>query len=125
MLLLLLSGSTIYSCTYTKGELAVDCTLPASVSFSRDIVPIFTAHCTNSGCHNSSDWAGNLNLEAASAYSGLMQAGKGYIDTLNPQYGVLYNKLTVSSSPMPPSGKLDACKVKLILKWMQQDAKNN
>lgn len=118
-------GITVFSCTYTKGDLQVDCIMPNTVSFHQDILPIFNSQCNISGCHTSGVHAGNLNLEAAVAYSQLMQPGKGYIDTLNPEYSVLYNKLITTTNPMPLSGKLDNCKINLVLKWIQQKAKNN
>ncbi len=49
-----------YSCTYDKAELKVDCVLPATVSFSHDIQPIFNAHCNTAGCHSGSSPQGGL-----------------------------------------------------------------
>lgn len=124
-MMLLIIGCSVFSCTNQKGELQVGCQLPATVSFSQDILPIFNSQCSTFGCHTSSMRAGNLNLEASVAYLQLMQPGKGYIDTLNPTYSVLYNKLITTTNPMPLSGKLDNCKINVILKWIQQKAKNN
>ncbi|MGZ4053693.1 MAG: hypothetical protein ACXVPY_05610 [Bacteroidia bacterium] len=121
----LVIGVTIFSCTYEKGSITKECDLPTTVSFSQDLLPIFNSQCSISGCHTSATHAGGLNLEPAAAYSALLQSGSGYVDTLNPTFSILYNKLTTTSGPMPPGGALDNCKIKLVLKWIQQKAKNN
>ena len=123
--LIIIIGITAFSCSYKKGELQVDCPIPATISFHHDILPIFSASCSTFGCHTSSAYAGNLNLEASSAYTQLMYPGRGYIDTVNAEYSVLYNKLVTTTDRMPLNGKLDDCKISVILKWIQQGAKNN
>jgi len=106
-------------------ELKQDCTLPNTVSFSQDVLPILNTQCSVPGCHTGAANAGSLNLDASVAYTKLSNYGSGYIDTLNPEFSVLYSKLISSSDVMPPTGKLDNCKIQLILKWIQQKAKNN
>jgi hypothetical protein len=96
-----------------------------SVSFSKNVIPIFQQNCATSNCHNVATHAGNLILDSAQAYTALLQTGKGYIDTLNPRSSLLYSQLISTVSPMPPTGKLDDCSIEIILKWMQQKAKNN
>ncbi len=113
------------SCMYKKTDPVIVCATPEIVSFSRDIQPIFDNHCNTAGCHSGNNPAGNLNLEAAVAYAQLNKTGSGYIDTLNPNYSVLYASMIASSNPMPPTGKLDKCTLDLVLKWIQQKAKNN
>jgi hypothetical protein len=110
------------SCTYDH---AGDCSLPDEVSFSRDIQPIFDAHCTTPDCHAGAAPAGNLNLEAAQAYAALSQPGKGYLDTLTPHFSLLYAQMISVSEPMPPTGNLDDCTTGLVLRWIEQNAKNN
>ena len=100
-------------------------TLPAVVSFGNDMQPIFKNNCALSGCHSGTSPKGNLCLDSAVAYSQLMQPGKGYVDTLHPSYSILYLQMTSSSKPMPPAGKLDVCTTDLVLKWIEQKAKNN
>ena len=121
----ILFGVTFFSCTYEKAELKVDCVLPVAVSFNNDVMPIINAQCNGLGCHNGATNAGHLNLESSVAYSQLMHAGSGYIDTLNPTASILYGSLISASNVMPPAGKLDDCKIKLVLDWIQQKAKNN
>ena len=77
------------------------------------------------GCHSGSNPKGNLNLENSESYEQLWRKKSGYIDTLNPSLSVLYASMNSSSNPMPPAGKLDNCTVELILRWIQQKAKNN
>jgi hypothetical protein len=112
-----------YSCTHEKA--AINCTAPDVVSFKQQILPIFNQHCTTSGCHSGALPAGNLSLESAVAYAQLSRKGKGYLDTLTPQYSVLFASMNAVYNPMPKSGKLDQCTVDLVLKWIQQKAKNN
>ena len=116
---------TAFSCTNEKAQLKVACVLPATVSFSKNIMPIFNANCNLSGCHTGATHAGNLNLEPSVAYSQLLQSRTGYVDTLNPQSCILYSKLISESDAMPPGGRLDDCTINLILEWIQQKAKNN
>jgi hypothetical protein len=124
-----LIGITVFSCKRDKAPIARVCnqTLPDTVSFSKNIIPIFRNNCSITGCHSGINptGAGHLNLDASVAYSQLMQKGKGYVDTLNPNFSVLYTQMTSYSKPMPPSGNLDVCTTLLVLKWIQQKAKNN
>lgn len=95
------------------------------ISFSSDVQPIFTTYCTDPGCHSGSAPQSNFNLEASVAYAQLSKKGSGYIDTLNPSASVVVAYMSSSATPMPPSGKLDRCKIELIKQWMAQGGKNN
>lgn len=122
----MMTGIIFYSCTYDKvSVIKPSCNTPATVSFNNDILPIFQNSCSTSGCHTGTSLAGNLNLEAGHAFISLMKPGSGYLDTINPNYSLLYSQMKSASKPMPPSGNLDDCKTSLILKWIQQKAKNN
>lgn len=101
------------------------CTTPVEVSFNKDVLPILVNNCATSGCHSGQKPEGNFNLEASIAYKTLSKRGSGYIDTITPRYSVLYGAMVSESDPMPPTGKLDKCKLEVIEKWMQQKAKNN
>lgn len=119
-------GITFYSCKYDKAEnQPCNGTTPDTVSFSADVLPIFRASCSISGCHTSASNAGHLNLEDSQAYTELSHQGSGYINLTTPTHSILYSQMNSSSQPMPPTGKLDDCKINLILKWIQQGAKNN
>jgi len=69
--------------------------------------------------------AGGLNLENAHAYTELSQAGSGYLNVANPKHSILYSMMNSPANTMPPDGKLQQCKIDLILKWIEQGAKNN
>ncbi len=119
-------GYCVLVCISCKHEsLQPTCTTPDAVSFREDILPIFNRHCNTSGCHVGNSPAGNLNLSASVAYAQLQKKGSGYIDTITPNFSVLYASMNTISNPMPTSGRLDDCTVNLVLKWIQQKAKNN
>lgn len=82
-------------------------------------------NCAVQGCHSGTSPEANLDLDSASAYTQLAKAGTGYIDTLNPTAGLLYASLVSTTEPMPPTGKLDECRIRLVLKWLQQKAPDN
>jgi hypothetical protein len=98
--------------------------LPTVVSFSTHIVPIFNNTCNNaSGCHAASSPAAGLNLTAASAYGSLFS--KYEIDTINPSSSNLYIEITNGAMPKYPAAPLTTYSRQLVLKWIQQKAKNN
>lgn len=101
------------------------CPTPDVVSYSRDIQPIFDAHCNSTDCHGGTSPERNLNLEPAQSYSELNHPGSGYLDTLKPRSSVLYAQMRSVSTPMPPTGNLDDCTTELVLRWIEQKAKNN
>lgn len=126
LIIFFIGSAGFYSCTYDKAEnKPCNTTIPDSVSFQSDILRLFRTHCSTSGCHSGSNPEGNLNLDDAQAYAQLSQPGKGYINLTKPEFSILYTQMNSSSQPMPPTGKLDDCKINLILKWIQQGAKNN
>ena len=95
--------------------------IPDSVSFAANVIPIFEKSCIASGCHNTGGIAPDLTKD--NAYNDLMLYGM--VDTLNPASSILYARMTSKGSPMPPSGLLKAGEDELILKWIEQGAKNN
>jgi len=96
--------------------------LPTTVSFSNDIMPVFNAHCNTSGCHEGGSPAAGLNLSQSIAYSQLF--AKHEIDTTNASNSNLY--IQVASGQMPQTGgKLSDYNISLIQKWIEQKAKNN
>jgi len=112
-------ATAFFSCTHKAYEKP----LPATVSFSNDIEPVFTSDCNGSGCHSTAYHAANLDLTPDSAYIQLFR--KKDIDTTNPSQSTLYLQMASVGTPMPPTGKLDDYYVNLVLKWIQQGAKNN
>ncbi len=122
-----LSVFVVNSCRYDNEEDMIDCSTinPDTISYARDIQPIFDANCNESGCHSGAHPEGGLNLEAAYSYNELMDEGSGYVDTIRPRRSLLYSEMSSKSDPMPPTGKLDKCTLEKIERWMQQKAKNN
>lgn len=96
--------------------------LPAVVSFSTNIVPIFNSYCNSSGCHSATSPAAGLNLTPASAYGSLMAKQETY--TVNPTGSNLY--IEIANGEMPKGGSpLSSYNQQLVLKWIQQGALNN
>jgi hypothetical protein len=121
-----LAGIAFSSCTSDKFETG-PCisSIPDTVLFSQHVQPLLDTYCSTPGCHSGTIPAGNLNLENAQAYTELLQPGKGYVDTSNPKFSILHIQMNSTTQPMPPTGRLDACTVNLVLKWIEQGAKNN
>ncbi len=113
------------SCTYDVAEKSTCTDIPDSVSFSANVIPILNNNCSIPSCHSGIEPTGNLNLEDAVAYQNLWRNGSGYLDTVNANHSILYTQLVSSTLPMPPTGPLDSCNINLILKWIDQGAKNN
>lgn len=95
-----------------------------TVSFSKDLVPIFKTSCALSGCHVAGGHAPDLDAEKA--YSSLMNGN--YINKASGSSSVLFERLTGKISPgMPLSapgsdpGQIE----ELLLAWITQGAKNN
>jgi len=103
------------SCEYSKIK---DVPTPTNISFSKDIVPIFTTNC--SGCHSATGQSPDLS-SANSIYTNIVTAG--LVDTTAAATSSIYK--TINSGAMPPSGKLSSKNDTLILNWIKQGAKNN
>ncbi len=114
------------SCTYDNLNLS-PCNDQSndSISFNNDIIPLFNNYCNTSGCHSGTSPEGGLNLEPLEAYTELMKPGKGYIDTINPKFSILYIQMKSTTQPMPPTGNLDPCQIEMIFNWIKQNARNN
>jgi len=107
----------------------VSCTnnsLPVpAVSFSKDIIPILTTNCAlNSGCHlgaNSTNL--QINFDSDSAYATLFK--RDLISTTNPPASLFYAEVEENQMPLAPYAPLSESQKNLILKWIQEGAKNN
>lgn len=104
-------------CYYDKKELlyppAPGCG-PVNMSFSTDITPILSTNCYS--CHSSQMALGSVILDT---FEGAAQvAGNGKLmGAINHQAGF---------SPMPQgAGKLAACDIEKIGKWIEEGTKNN
>lgn len=99
--------------------------IPAGpISFNKEILPILETNCAKSGCHVPGGQTPDLTTP--NAYNDL--TGLGYVspsDSMAPSQSILYQKLTAGSKPMPPSGKLSAYNLNLILTWIKQGVQND
>ncbi len=80
-------------------------------TFSGAVWPTMQLFCK--GCHSGTAPSGNLSLQN---YSEVVSA----VDSRN-----LYGRITSASSPMPPSGLMDDCKIRQIKKWIDAGKLNN
>lgn len=120
MLLGALSFMILPSCDYEYIE-PIKVEIPDTVSFQGLILPIFEDNCAKSGCHVSGGVAPDLSSEDAHDNLWLYNL----VDTTEPTSSILYERISSESSPMPPTGRLTNDKIKLILAWIEQGAKNN
>ena len=93
---------------------------PQDVSFSGDLLPIFTVSCSASGCHDAVP-THKPSLTADKAYTSILSGG--YVNTLVPVNSILYGE--VKSGNMPQNGSLKAAEIQKILDWIRNGAKNN
>ena len=93
---------------------------PQAVSFSGDLVPIFTANCATSGCHDAIP-SHRPSLTASNAYNAIL--GGGYINTVVPSSSILYGE--IKSGSMPPTGALKPSDIQKVLDWIRNGAPNN
>lgn len=121
--IMIMNTTAFFSCTHNN--LDTTPSLPAVVSFRNNIMPLFSANCLGSGCHSGSNSVnGYLDFSTDSlAYTDLFK--RGDVDTTTPASSFLYQTMNTTGSPMPPSGRLSNYDVSLVLKWIQQGAKNN
>ncbi len=94
-----------------------------TVSFSKDLVPIFVKSCNSTGCHNAG--AKKPDLSPNNAYNSLKN-GK-YYDTKSPEKSELYLWLTGKRALRMPMGaeKNPSSINELTLAWIKQGAKKN
>lgn len=92
-----------------------------TVYYSIDIQPIFTQYCAGSGCHSGTRPEGDIDL---TTYSKAMSSGK--IKPYNSAGSKVYQSIidTDPNDRMPEAAPLDAAKIALIKKWIDQGAKD-
>jgi mono/diheme cytochrome c family protein len=95
---------------------------PDTAYFVNDILPIIASNCAQSGCHDAITHKKELFLYN---YTGIMKIVKPG----NPGGSDLYDVITTLDyddvMPPPPLSQLSSAQIALILKWIQQGAKNN
>lgn len=96
---------------------------PDSVYFSQQILPILTSNCAMPGCHDAVSKEEGIILDS---YTNTLNTGK--IKISNPADSKIYKVLidTDVKDRMPPAPRqaLTADQSALVLKWIQQGAKN-
>ncbi|PCH69554.1 MAG: hypothetical protein COC06_07195 [Bacteroidales bacterium] len=115
LLLVFLTTLCFVSCEYDTIEVDKIVIPPdQEISFSADIIPIFTSNCIN--CHDSSI---SLDLRASNAFSALTNGG--YINVDIPTSSKLYEELLEGSH----STRASANEKQLILEWITRGANDN
>lgn len=114
--LMIASGSTIFSCTYDEISPKV-IEVPENVSFTVDVLPIFTNTCAQSGCHSANGIPPNLSVD--NAYISLTFFG--YVNINDPENSIIYQKITNGSMKTYADDQDRA----IILKWIEQGALDN
>ena len=124
-LIILASCKKDYLSTAPPPDTSTPIDLTKPISFNASIVPIFTANCLGSGCHITGGQSPTLTADKA--YDQLTQLG--YVDAITPDTipadSKLYQRLTGTTKPMPPSGKLTPSKISAIELWIKQGSNNN
>src|SRR6185369_3759610 len=87
--IVLLGCGVLTSCTWEEIK-PQKVTVPETVKFSTNIIPVLTLNCAKSGCHVKGYQAPDLS--AANAYTSLIYYG--YVDTDYPNQSSLYVKIT-------------------------------
>ena len=95
-----------------------------TVYFENDILPIISASCAYTGCHNETTAADGVRLYN---YSNIINTGK--VKAFKTSDSKLYEVITESKAkdvmPPPPAAKLTTLQINMIGKWIAQGAKNN
>jgi hypothetical protein len=118
---LLVTTCIILSACYKNRTVLIEPEVTRTVTFSKDIIPIFNTSCNMSGCHN----AGGIvpDLSQQNAYNALINGN--FIDKTTAEKSVLYLKMSGNKgTPMPVSG-VNYDYAAMILAWIKQGAENN
>ncbi len=115
-------GATVFATgCYKDKTVIVNPEITRTVTFSQDLIPIFSQNCALSGCHNAGGQAPNLT--EANAYNSLKTGG--YLDLGSAENSLIYLKMSgAKGTPMPVSGSNKDFNA-LVLAWIKQGANNN
>jgi len=121
---ILIALTVVMAGCYKTTTLLVDNTpaITATVSFSSDVVPLLTANCAKSGCHNGSVAP---DLSSANAYNSLVNGN--FVNVSTPANSLVYLWLTGKEpATMPLGASNNPSNINgYILAWITQGAKNN
>ena len=110
------------SCYYDEMPPEPVTPLPETVSYSKDVQPIWDQNCIS--CHKTGATIAP-DLVAANSYAALTTNSK-YVVAGNASASLVYKLMTGAASPlMPPSGKISDSKIAILEKWINAGALNN
>lgn len=118
---------SIYSCEKDSGPYIVNpptVATPVLVSYINEIQPIFNDYCIT--CHD--EFHPSLNLKTCCSWDQLLNSGASapYVDTITPINSLLHQRITGTVAPQMPFGTpLSTSDIDLILKWIEEGARNN
>ncbi len=92
-----------------------------SVSFAKDIVPIFNSSCAISGCHGTG--GKSPDLTTSNAYNNLLIGN--YLNKDDASNSELLKWMTGKKSTPMPVGGINKDYNALVLAWIKQGAENN
>jgi len=92
-----------------------------TVTFSKDILPIFNNSCALGGCHAAG--VRSPDLSATNAYNSLKVGN--YYNVTNPENSVIYLWMTGKKTTVMPVGGMNKDYNALMLAWIKQGAQNN
>jgi len=119
--MMLALGLTVTSCYYDEMPPDPVTPLPESVSYSKDVQPLWDQSCIS--CHKPGATAPDLT--APNSYSALVTNSK-YVVSGNTAGSKLHKALIGDGAPlMPPAGKWSDSKIALVDKWITDGALNN
>ena len=97
---------------------------PDTIYFVNSIGPLIASTCGTTGCHDANGSAEGRNL---TTYSGIMNSE--WVIPFNGEISKLYayaNYQITGKDPMPPSSpSMSEANISMLLKWINQGAKNN
>ena len=131
----LLDRCVACACVSGGGTTTTTSTLP-SVSFSRDVQPIFTASCALPFCHVGPRPQQNLDLGVGRSYAALVDVpslecpASARVQAGAPEMSYLIEKLDGAGdcfllSRMPLGGVLPAADIGTIGRWIREGARDN
>lgn len=93
-----------------------------SISFVSDILPVYVSKCSTTGCHDAITQGESYNF---SSYADLLARGiVPYNSSASRAYTVLNNTSGENIMPPPPLPAVTSNEKALILKWINEGAKN-
>lgn len=92
------------------------------VCFESEVLPIFQANCTQSGCHNATDQEKGYDL---TSYDGIVKKGIIPGDYRNSEvFDVLVKSGGEEAMPPKPYSRLTDAQLQVIALWIEQGARN-